>query len=101
MTRLSDLLDQLKSPHVMYRTRAAKELGDLGDPAAGPALIAALADESHLVRDNAAFALGALHCREALDPLAKAAIDSGRWLATAASSTPASLPAARAWIWEM
>jgi len=88
MSRLNDLFAQLKSPHVMYRTRAAKELGDLADPAAGPALIAALADESHLVRDNAAFALGALRGRDgrdALEPLTKAADDPHPWVRKSAA----------------
>ena len=51
------------------RAQAARALGELGDPAAGEALIARLADESPRVRSFAAIAVGRLGASEAAPAL--------------------------------
>ncbi|WP_428264679.1 HEAT repeat domain-containing protein [Haliangium sp.] len=56
-------------PHATPRAAAAEALGELGDPAARDALIAALADDDFAVRMFAAISLGLLSDPSAIDAL--------------------------------
>ena len=62
-------LNDLKSSLAGVRSRAAWQLGQLGDRAAVPALIEALQDESEDVRWSAAWALGELGDEAAIPAL--------------------------------
>lgn len=68
----ADLLFLLDDPEAEIRGQAARVLGELGMPAAIPALIAALRDSSPRVRSFAATALGRLQAAEAFSPLVDA-----------------------------
>jgi hypothetical protein len=59
----------LKSTDPFVRTKAAQELGELGDPAGTNPLIRALDDENIYVRAYAAEALGKLKQSKAVEPL--------------------------------
>lgn len=73
--RVDQLIRQLESGTLAERSRAAYELGDMGQEApraakqAVPALIRALRDKSSSVRERAARALGQIHDPRAVDPL--------------------------------
>jgi HEAT repeat protein len=69
------MVEQLKSPHVGQRARAARELGKRGDPSLVPALAAALADPSEKVRREVVVALASLRVPQSLDPLISATRD--------------------------
>jgi hypothetical protein len=62
------LLERLGSPDANARWEAAKALGNIADPAAGPALVRALMDESFEVQWLAAEALIILG-KDAIEPL--------------------------------
>jgi HEAT repeat protein len=51
-------MNDLKDPEVTVRAQAAVRLSELGDPAAAPVLVKALADQDNRVQQNAAIALG-------------------------------------------
>lgn len=64
------------------RRNAAVALGNIGDPAAIPALVRALNGEPPLVRGHAAWALGRLGGEDAMRPLrARADVESDEWVA--------------------
>src|ERR1700733_6576616 len=67
---LQDALSQLKSSEAMKRRIGAQELGTLGAPAAGPALIQALSDKDPYVRTLSARGLGFMRWTAAKDKLA-------------------------------
>jgi HEAT repeat protein len=69
------MVEQLRSPHVGQRTRAARELGKRGDPSLVPTLAAALADPSEKVRREVVVALASLRVPQSLDPLISATRD--------------------------
>jgi HEAT repeat protein len=69
---VANLSALLKEGHLNSREAAARALGMIGDPAAAPALMNALEDESVWVRIQAANALGGLGTGEAVNALAKA-----------------------------
>lgn len=62
-------LQQLKSSNVQTRRRAIKGLSKSRSPRALAALMAALVDESHLARKEAAQALGEIGDAQAVKPL--------------------------------
>lgn len=68
-------LADLKSPAARVRTRAAQELATVRDPAAVPALIAALGDGEASVRRAVARSLGEQRNPAAVSPLLKALSD--------------------------
>ena len=67
------------------RWPAARALGVIGDARALRQLIAALSDESELVRENAARALGEIRAREASSPLMESLHDSDAGVRSAAA----------------
>ncbi len=67
---------ELNSPNAGRRAKAARKLGKSGDPAAIPALIAAVADPSEKVRREVVIALSSLRVRESLDGLIAATHDN-------------------------
>jgi hypothetical protein len=66
-------LPLLDAPDKRVRARAARLLGQIGDPRALDSLIAALEDDSSMVRLRAAAALGSTRHESALAPLIRAA----------------------------
>jgi len=64
---IDELLNDLKSEEEADRRYAAEDLGDLGDPAAVPALIKALEDPAVGVREAAAESLVAIGGRDVCD----------------------------------
>ncbi|RMF44203.1 MAG: HEAT repeat domain-containing protein [Deltaproteobacteria bacterium] len=82
---LETLIDSLKNGTGIKRSRAAAELGQLGDVAAGPALVDALSDTNPTVRSNAAFALAELGLKEAAPHLVRLLADSDEWVRKSAA----------------
>ncbi|MBI1983869.1 MAG: HEAT repeat domain-containing protein [Acidobacteria bacterium] len=66
---------ELQNPSEGARAKAAKELGKSGDPAAVPALVAAVNDASGKVRREVVMALSILRVRESLEGLITATRD--------------------------
>jgi HEAT repeat protein len=76
--------EDLKNPNPKIRAKAAKEIGDTGDPSAVPALIAALNDPSAKVRRQVVVALASIRVVQSLKGLIQATSDNDsevRWLA--------------------
>ena len=76
--------EDLKNPNPKIRAKAAKEIGDTGDPSAVPALIAALNDPSAKVRRQVVVALSSIRVVQSLTGLVQATSDNDsevRWLA--------------------
>jgi len=69
---VAECLNDLKSSLAGVRSRAAWQLGHLGDRLAVPALIEALQDENEDVRWSAAWALGKLGDEAAIPALEEA-----------------------------
>lgn len=63
------LITALRHPHPEVRWRAARILGDLGEPRASEPLVARLQDPERVVRDNSAVALANLKDSRAFEPL--------------------------------
>jgi HEAT repeat protein len=61
------LLAQLEAEDPVLRQRAARALGQIGDPEAAPSLAALLEDPSNLVRFNAAAALASMEQEAGID----------------------------------
>ena len=77
-------IEDLKNPKAKVRAKAAKEIGENGDPSAVPALIAALNDPSTNVRKQVVVALASIRVKQSLQGLIQATSDSDsevRWLA--------------------
>ncbi|MFO7966766.1 MAG: HEAT repeat domain-containing protein [Archaeoglobaceae archaeon] len=66
---LPPLIEALKNDDWRVRYRAAQAIGTLGDPRAGSALVRALDDPVKDVRKNAAWALGEISNKVAVEPL--------------------------------
>ena len=73
---LSKALSYKKDP--LIRKNAAIALGEIGDPAAIPALEAAIGDEKWIVSDQALIALGKIGTPEAVRLLASS-LGSAKW----------------------
>jgi len=74
----------LKNPDPKIRAKAAREIGEAGDPSAVPALIAALSDSSTKVRQQVVVALASIRVAASLQGLIQATSDNDsevRWLA--------------------
>jgi HEAT repeat protein len=83
VTSGSDVED-LRNPKPKIRAKAAREIGETGDPAAVPALISALNDSSVRVRKQVVVALASIRVKQSLQGLIQATSDSDsevRWLA--------------------
>ena len=65
---------------------AIKSLGQIGDPAVVPHLIAALRDESVSMRKSAAYALGQIGDPAAVPPLITTLSDNNEWVRRNATS---------------
>jgi HEAT repeat protein len=77
-------LEDLKNPNPKIRAKAAREIGQTGDPATVPALIAALNDPNVNVRKQVVVALASIRVPQSLQGLIQATSDSNsevRWLA--------------------
>ena len=77
-------IEDLKNPKAKVRAKAAREIGENGDPSAVPALIEALNDPSTSVRDQVVVALASIRVKQSLQGLIQATSDSDtevRWLA--------------------
>ncbi len=77
-------VEDLKNPREKVRAKAAREIGENGDPSAVPALIAALNDPSTRVRKQVVVALASIRVKASLQGLIQATSDSDsevRWLA--------------------
>ena len=77
-------VEDLRNPKPKIRARAAREIGETGDPSAVPALIAALNDSSVRVRKQVVVALASIRVKQSLQGLIQATSDSDsevRWLA--------------------
>jgi HEAT repeat protein len=77
-------VEDLRNPQPKIRARAAREIGETGDPSAVPALIAALNDSSVRVRKQVVVALASIRVKQSLQGLIQATSDSDsevRWLA--------------------
>ena len=77
-------VEDLRNPQPKIRARAAREIGQTGDPSAVPALIAALNDSSVKVRKQVVVALASIRVKQSLQGLIQATSDSDsevRWLA--------------------
>ncbi len=76
--------EDLRNSNPKIRAKAAREIGDTGDPSAVPALIAALNDPSAKVRRQVVVALASIRVTQSLQGLIQATSDSDsevRWLA--------------------
>ena len=76
--------EDLRNPNPKIRAKAAREIGDTGDPSAVPALIAALNDSSAEVRRQVVVALASIRVTQSLQGLIQATSDNDsevRWLA--------------------
>ena len=77
-------IEDLRNPKPKVRAKAAREIGENGDPSAVPALIAALNDSSTDVRKQVVVALASIRVTQSLQGLIQATSDSDsevRWLA--------------------
>jgi HEAT repeat protein len=77
-------VEDLRNPQPKIRAKAAREIGEAGDPSAVPALIAALNDSSVRVRKQVVVALASIRVKQSLPGLIQATSDSEsevRWLA--------------------
>ncbi|HET7100303.1 MAG TPA: HEAT repeat domain-containing protein, partial [Terriglobia bacterium] len=77
-------VEDLRNPKPKVRAKAAREIGENGDPSAVPALIAALNDPSPRVRKQVVVALASIRVKASLQGLIQATSDSDsevRWLA--------------------
>jgi HEAT repeat protein len=77
-------VEDLKNPKPKIRAKAAREIGEAGDPSAVPALISALNDPSANVRRQVVVALASIRVSQALQGLIQATSDNDsevRWLA--------------------
>jgi HEAT repeat protein len=77
-------LEDLRNPQPKIRAKAAREIGETGDPSAVPALIAALNDSSPKVRQQVVVALASIRVSQSLKGLIQATSDNDsevRWLA--------------------
>ena len=69
-------VEDLRNPQPKIRARAAREIGQTGDPSAVPALIAALNDSSVKVRKQVVVALASIRVKQSLQGLIQATSDS-------------------------
>ncbi len=77
-------VEDLKNPNPKIRAKAAREIGQTGDPSAVPALISALSDPSAKVRQQVVVALASIRVPQSLQGLIQATSDNDsevRWLA--------------------
>jgi HEAT repeat protein len=77
-------MEDLRNPSPKIRAKAAREIGETGDPSAVPALISALSDSSTRVRRQVVVALASIRVTQSLQGLIQATSDSDsevRWLA--------------------
>lgn len=77
-------IEDLRNPSPKIRAKAAREIGDTGDPSAVPALISALNDSSPRVRRQVVVALASIRVTQSLQGLIQATSDNDsevRWLA--------------------
>jgi HEAT repeat protein len=77
-------VEDLRNPKPKIRAKAAREIGEAGDPSAVPALIAALNDSSARVRQQVVVALASIRVKQSLQGLIQATSDNDsevRWLA--------------------
>ncbi len=76
--------EDLKNPNPKVRAKAAREIGEAGDPSTVPALIAALSDSSAKVRRQVVVSLASIRVPQSLQGLIQATSDNDsevRWLA--------------------
>lgn len=78
-------VEDLKSPDINTRAKAARELGKSGDLSAVEPLAAAVYDPSPKVRREVAMALSSFHSQQALDALATATRDGDSDIRTLAT----------------
>jgi HEAT repeat protein len=77
-------VEDLRNPKPKIRAKAAREIGETGDPSAVPALISALNDPSPEVRRQVVVALASIRVSQSLQGLIQATSDNDsevRWLA--------------------
>jgi HEAT repeat protein len=77
-------IEDLRNPKPKVRAKAAREIGENGDPSAVPALIAALNDPDTNVRNQVVVALASIRVKQSLQGLIQATSDNDsevRWLA--------------------
>jgi len=77
-------VEDLKNPKAKIRAKAAKEIGQTGDPAMVPALVSALNDPSAKVREQVVVSLASIRVPQSLQGLIQATSDNNsevRWLA--------------------
>ena len=77
-------VEDLRNPKPKIRAKAAREIGETGDPSAVPALISALNDPSAKVRRQVVVALASIRVSQSLQGLIQATSDNDsevRWLA--------------------
>ena len=77
-------VEDLKNPQAKIRAKAAREIGQTGDPSMVPALISALNDPSANVREQVVVALASIRVPQSLKGLIQATSDNNsevRWLA--------------------
>jgi len=77
-------VEDLKNPSPKVRAKAAREIGEAGDPSAVPALITALSDSSSDVRRQVVVSLASIRVAQSLQGLIQATSDNDsevRWLA--------------------
>lgn len=86
-TAPAEVVAAIKDADGEVRSWAALVLGEIGDPKAVPALLAAAADakETHSVRCNAIWALGRIRAAAAAEPLRKLLADDNGSVRTAAA----------------
>ena len=77
-------VEDLKNPDPKVRAKAARQIGETGDPSTVPALISALNDSSAKVRQQVVVALASIRVAPSLQGLIQATSDNDsevRWLA--------------------